>query len=104
MTGRKTIAKATAKTTPASSRKSGAPAGEPLGDNVPDVKPDPAKQAATEETHSEGGALRIAGVAEPIAEGECAVSGCPRDAAVEGLCEGHHASRRGDRVRGENRD
>ena len=42
------------------------------------------------------GDLRIAGVAEPVDEPECRVSGCRKAPERLGLCPGHYASRRGE--------
>lgn len=67
-------------TTPRTTRKTG--------------KTSEAPEQATE--RQDEGTLRVAGVAEPLDETQCRVSGCLKNAQYNGLCAGHFASRRGD--------
>jgi hypothetical protein len=64
--------------------------------NEPEAPPQPPNGGAEPE---QPGALRVAGVAEPLEETQCRVSGCMKNAQYAGLCAGHYASRRGDGVK-----
>jgi hypothetical protein len=70
--------------------------------NTPAVESEPQTPTQPQDGGTEPeepGALRIAGVVDPIEEAECRISGCPREPERLGLCAGHFASRRGDGVK-----